>query len=133
MNSLIPRANCGRTELRFVVGTLAGGVDLAMSTMGCNQHIYKHPLSQELAPRDMEHKLFELAFRWSLTQRYRLTHTGRHRFVPHPSVPTQAGQGTAAMHCVAWVAAVENHSVCEVTIISDPVAIVRDAWILTFH
>lgn len=81
----------------------------------------------------MDHELFGLAHDSSLTQLSQLTHTGRHRLVPHPPVPTQAGQSTAAMHCIAGVAAVENHSVREVAIISDPVAIVRDAWIFTFH
>lgn len=77
--------------------------------------------------------LFGLAHDRSLTQLSRLTHAGRHRLVPHPPVPTQAGQSTAAVQCIAGVAAVENHSVCEVAVVSDSVAIVGDAWVLTFH
>lgn len=88
---------------------------------------------QEQVPSHTEHELYDLTHDRSLSQLSQLTHTGRHRLVPHPPVPTQAGQSTAAVHGIAWIAAVENHSVCEVTIISNPVAVVRDAWVLTFH
>ena len=77
--------------------------------------------------------LFVLARDRSLTPLSQLTHTGRHRLVPHPPVPTQAGQSIAAMHCIAWVAAVENHSVCEVAVVSDSVAVVWNARVLTFY
>jgi len=62
-----------------------------------------------------------------------LGYTGRQRSVPHPAVATEAGQGVAAMHGVARVTAVQNHSVSKVAFIPDPIAIVRDSWILTLY
>lgn len=68
---------------------------------------------------------------WKLASQ--LTHAGRQRFVPHSPVATQTGQGVAAVHGIARVTAVQNYSVSKVAFISDPIAVVRDSWILTFY
>lgn len=62
-----------------------------------------------------------------------LTYTGRQWFVPHSAVATEAGQRITAVHGVARVTAVQNHSVSKVAFVSDPIAIVGDSWILTLY
>lgn len=59
-----------------------------------------------------------------------LTHTGREGLVPHSPVPTEAGQGAAAMKAVSRVAGVQDKGVGVVAVVLDLVAVVGDSGLL---
>lgn len=59
-----------------------------------------------------------------------LTHTGREGLVPHSPVPTEAGQGAAAMKAVSRVAGVKDKGVGVVAVVLDLVAVVGDSRLL---
>lgn len=59
-----------------------------------------------------------------------LTHTGREGLVPHSPVPTEAGQGAAAMKAVSRVAGVQDKGVGVVAVVLDLVAVVGDSRLL---